>query len=448
MKPLPLRKIIASSIVLVAAACGDDGSSTTRDDAGMDVTGTGTDTAGTGTDTAGTGGTGDAGHDDTQGTEDGCEEPVEVASDINEDTTWGPQADDCTAYVVSGRRQVSATLTIEPGTVVAFDEDAGLRFASGSALIAEGTQAEPILFTGTQEQRGWWEAIHLHQSDSFNTALNHVVIEYAGRDDCSLVIGFGSGTARAALTNSTLRHGAGYGLCASADVNISEFEGNTLTDNGMGAAWMSTRAARFLDDSSSYEGNDEDIVILSASDLTASQHVNVDSTWPNLGDGVHYRLQDVGNELGVHATLTLAAGTTIEFPQNARVRVEDGGAITANGTQAEPIVLTGEQAINGYWGGVWIRASNSVDNVFDHVTIEYGGYETGPGTAYGNLVVGGAGNIATAAEITNSTFRHGGEAGENVGWGLWIADNATVNGDACDVNDFDDNDAGDCIIDD
>lgn len=78
---------------------------------------------------------------------------------IERDTTWTA---DRTWYVTSNVGiQKGATLTIEPGTRVEFENDAEL--ASFGRLIANGTPKKPIVFTGHNGAR--WNGIRTHRSE-------------------------------------------------------------------------------------------------------------------------------------------------------------------------------------------------------------------------------------------------------------------------------------------
>lgn len=73
-----------------------------------------------------------------------------------------------------------ATLTVEPGVEVQFDPYASLIVLG--TLKAIGTEAQPILFTGTVKEPGSWLFLVI-ESTSFirnrGSVLRHVTIEYA-----------------------------------------------------------------------------------------------------------------------------------------------------------------------------------------------------------------------------------------------------------------------------
>lgn len=102
-----------------------------------------------------------------------CADEVTVSGEITEDTAWS-----CPVYVLSGRVFVvnGATLTIAAGTTIYGDtagsEAAALVVTRGSQLIAEGTAAEPIVFTSGNPEgaraTGDWAGVVLLGSATTN----------------------------------------------------------------------------------------------------------------------------------------------------------------------------------------------------------------------------------------------------------------------------------------
>jgi len=82
------------------------------------------------------------------------------------------------------------------------------------------------------------------------------------------------------------------------------------------------------------------------------------------------------------ANLTVAAGTVLKFAQDTKLVIEGNASFTANGTAQAPVVLTGVQAVPGFWGGVLFNRSNSPKNLFSHTVVEYaGGLDVNAGIA-------------------------------------------------------------------
>lgn len=377
-----------------------------------------------------------------------CREPEQVTSSITADETWTAQGGGCVDYIVTDQYNVRATLTIEPGTIVAFEAEAGLHVRGEGTLLADGTAEAPILLTGTEEERGWWDGIYIDETESTDHLLNHVTIEYGGQDDpanqynpgFALRIGGPSATSGqqdsdvhyATVTNTTLRQSAGYGLFIRGNAEV-EFANNTLTENALGAARVVMQAADVFDEASEFAGNDRDLIMLTHGTWE-------DAALVNPGDGIRYLLgsaqEDPDNAwMNVSASLTIDPGVVVSFTYRSDLTIEEEGRLIAEGTEAEPILFTGEESVPGFWGGLAFDGSSN--NSLDYVTVEYGGDRAGA-----NLATSSA-----SAAITNSTFRYAGENqyGQH-GYGLWVNSTSAVNPDVCEVNAFEGNAAADCYI--
>jgi hypothetical protein len=109
-----------------------------------------------------------------------------------------------------------STLTIEAGVTIKFDNDGpsqsysmGLGASNGALpvnifpvrLIAQGTQAEPIILTSSAATpaAGDWAGLEFHGGPPDGNVMSHVHIEYAGRDSGTAGFGCGVGDNDAAL---------------------------------------------------------------------------------------------------------------------------------------------------------------------------------------------------------------------------------------------------------
>jgi len=75
-----------------------------------------------------------------------------------------------------------STLKIEPGVTIEFENGTGIRVGNSdqSTLIAVGTPAKPIVFTGVTKVAGAWANIDFHFTKSPLNEISYAVIEYAG----------------------------------------------------------------------------------------------------------------------------------------------------------------------------------------------------------------------------------------------------------------------------
>jgi hypothetical protein len=150
-----------------------------------------------------------------------------VDSDILVDTTWTyAESPYLVKFASSGLKVAEgATLTVEPGVLVRFEQYASL-FVYGT-LRAIGTSSLPIKFTGTSYVPGHWLGLTIQGQDLWNrnsgSVLKHVIIEYA-ETNLSLM------AATAHVSHCGLRYASGAGLMAAfaggAVIESSQIVGN------------------------------------------------------------------------------------------------------------------------------------------------------------------------------------------------------------------------------
>ena len=89
----------------------------------------------------------------------------------------------------------SATLTIEPGTVIIgdFESKGSLTISSGSKIIANGTQTDPIVFTSSRSNKkpGDWGGLFILGDAPLNTYGKQSSLNYGLRPSSTEAIGYG-----------------------------------------------------------------------------------------------------------------------------------------------------------------------------------------------------------------------------------------------------------------
>jgi len=96
------------------------------------------------------------------------------------------------------------TLTIEPGVTLQFQSDRYLRVNEGGRLLAEGTAAQPIVFTG--QGGAYWGGILLDRTQEDNRIV-HAVIEYTREVITNpRTHGVSAYGARVTIADSVIRH--------------------------------------------------------------------------------------------------------------------------------------------------------------------------------------------------------------------------------------------------
>jgi len=160
---------------------------------------------------------------------------VTVSADIIASTTWTAN----NVYNLSGQIFVTngATLTIQPGTVIRGDVDplkkSALVISRGSKIIAEGTAANPIVFTSGKavntRQPGDWGGLVLLGRGLFNSASGFANVEgFSPLDSNDIRMRFGADTANGEVANNADNSGilkyvriefAGVLLSANNEIN-------------------------------------------------------------------------------------------------------------------------------------------------------------------------------------------------------------------------------------
>ncbi len=287
-----------------------------------------------------------------------------VSGTISADTTWHA-ADSPIEVCVSGVTVAQGvTLTIEPGTLVQFDNGANDSIYVQGALSAIGTPTQPITFTGVVASPGSWAG--LSASGSVGTpavlALEHAVLQYGGINGTYGAQVYAD-RANISIGHSLFTNGAGKGLYGT--VNTSFAISNTaFINNGRDAIFFSSVATDLLMSGLSASGNGTNAIVLGGSVYMHGQKRWVDPGIPYIVDA------PVSNLPG--KTLTIDPGVDLQFTSSGVLLI--GGQLTAIGTPTQPITMTGTVKSPGSWRGIVADGGNSRATVqLDYATIEYAG---------------------------------------------------------------------------
>jgi hypothetical protein len=133
-------------------------------------------------------------------------------------------------YIIGGTTYVDhdSVLQVKPGVTVRFDQDTAM-IALGR-LLAIGTAAQPILFTGTQPNRGWWSGISIIGTPDVANAgsvLTHATVEYGGGYYGNLYVD----EAQIAVSQCTIRESSADGIYLWYGGNASTVERSQIVNN-------------------------------------------------------------------------------------------------------------------------------------------------------------------------------------------------------------------------
>ncbi len=282
---------------------------------------------------------------------------------ITQDTTL----DGC--YIVETNIIVSqGILTIASGSTLKFKQGYSLKIEKEGALNAPGTLARPILLTGFEAKRGHWNGVQLVATTKPANQLTYVTVEYAGNSGANLMIYEG---AKVAIDDCILRESSSLGFNFTTGSIVTSFKNNIITKNAK-AGFVHINSLGMLDTSSTYKGNDADVV------GTGEQYGRLEAAQTIKAIDVDYLV--IGN-FKILVPLTIEAGARLVFEKDASVEVDTEGSLTAVGTETKPIIFTSEKKERGFWQGVLFKSNKSA-NKLTYLTLEYGG------TGYnGNLLI-------------------------------------------------------------
>lgn len=337
-------------------------------------------------------------------------------------------------YVVTGSISLTGNSFVEigPGAVFKFDENTGVSVFR-SRFSARGKKDAPVVFTGIKEVPGYWRGIRYIDSNSVDNVLEHVAIRfggasptYKGVEPANLMLDDYYGKVRLKMNNVELSRSGNYGMYAEEKMDI-DFGNNRMVDNERAAALLHPAVIGFLDDQSTF-GNpgkagesDEaeetsEQVAMGRVEVLGAKLDGVDTSWPAI-DATYVIRGDVVLRDDSH--LTLAPGATLAFSEGAGLSVYRS-RLTARGSEAAPITFTGTSHQPGFWKGVHLVDTSSVENVFEHVVLEYGGSpRTFKGAEPANLMFDDYFGLVSAT-MNNVTSRHSGAAGLHIEWGAQI----------------------------
>ena len=160
---------------------------------------------------------------------------TDVSGWIKTDTTWNLTG---SPYNVTDDVKVlHATLTIDPGVTVNFEERTLLRISAGGKLLAEGTSEDKITFTGAEKTKGYWEGIVFMPASDDTSAIDNAIIEYGGYAHSSNNWRFANlitYNAAPSINGSMIRNSGGGGILCIGPHSTPTITCNWITNNENG----------------------------------------------------------------------------------------------------------------------------------------------------------------------------------------------------------------------
>ena len=258
------------------------------------------------------------------------------------------------------------TLTIDPGVIVQFAANSGNKINVQGTLVANGTAAQVITFTGVTAIPGSWGGISAVGTalTPSHVSLNYVTLEYGGALNGAQVY---ADQAVISVTHSLIRFSAGNGVYTTLNTPL-DAHAVSFVGNGQHAIQLNQPSTDLLMTGLTASGNGNDGVYIAGSSVFHGQKRWVFPGIPYIVDG------PIRTDLG--DVLTIDPGNTIQFTPTGWLYVR--GRLNALGTASKPILLTGLTQAPGAWQGIFIDGGvHQAVAQLDYVTVEYGGSASG-----------------------------------------------------------------------
>ncbi|GHT32302.1 hypothetical protein FACS189434_03740 [Bacteroidia bacterium] len=295
---------------------------------------------------------------------------TELTSPITENTTLkdlGLPID----YVYKGTNLLevknNATLTIEDSVTIQFtDKNGGIWITDGATIKALGTANKHIQFVGGAT-KGSWQGITVETNTE--NQLKYVDFINGGSSSQTSVIYLVMSGARLAIDNCTISGSKGSGVFLENNDNLllTSFKSNKISGcDNTPLHLFGVYNLAVLDKTSDLTGNAVNYVEMHSTAEVDASDLTINPTT------VPYYFS-AWAQVSASKTLTINAGTTMYFANDASFNVTGGAHIVVNGGTGagEKVTFTHLPGSTTYWQG--LNFSDSHGNVLKNCLIEYGG---------------------------------------------------------------------------
>ena len=256
-------------------------------------------------------------------------------------------------------------LTVAANTTVAFASGSWLDVENGGSLLIAGTPGNTVIFTSNSDSPlpGDWSNINIYAGGAADFENCEIAHGGAGTNVDALRI---YSAANVTVSDCDIHHNLDEGVLLGGGAGVSPvFTNVSIRDNGDGAVEQGS------DTSPVYEnvtltGNGADGIYLTGD---YSSIVNLDGSGLNGAPFIPTTTIDVISG----GDLSIAAGTTLAFADNAWLDVENGGNLEVKGTLANPVIFTSIATVPapGDWNNINVRGSGTAG--FENCRISYAG---------------------------------------------------------------------------
>ena len=291
--------------------------------------------------------------------QDDDDPPVVVEGDwtkpINEAIVWDGN------FSVKGTVYVNAELTIKPGSIIVFHEDAQLYVQNEGTIKAEGTAEKPITFKA-REKGADWQRIYIN--DNAGKSSKFAYCHISGAETGIYVY-----QNKVSVDNCVIKDCSVNGVYLHGESEFGSFTANTISD---------------------CEEYPLVIPFLQANEVTSDNEISgigICLTGHYVGkkngkvtiheQTIPYVMPNSWFEINDNAEVTIEPGVTIAMSEDAYIQIGNGtsGKLTAVGTEEKPITFTSNltDKAAGDWDGLKFERYNSKSSALKYCNFEYCG---------------------------------------------------------------------------
>ena len=300
--------------------------------------------------------------------------PITLDCLYNDDFTLTNQNLDGIDYIVDCDLEIrDGIFRIEPGTTIEFKEGSSIEVSNDGIFRALGNSGSPIIMTGTDPGRASWRGIYINSTAGSNQ-LEHVTIEDAGDGEV-----FGQFTSnhaavtfqgRLSMKNCSIINSGDVGVLSEENLSASSidlFENNTISGSTRFPLLVNQDLISGMD-LSSCSFNENGINMVGMHQET-NDRLNQFTTLEAID--IPYFIE---NGIDLYAPLIIEAGTDIVMGNGSFINsnTDQNQYLLIQGSQSNHVTIRGQEAISGFWQGIYITRPNA-QNIWEYLDLSDGG---------------------------------------------------------------------------
>ncbi len=272
-------------------------------------------------------------------------------------------------YVIPCVISAPKDIVIDAGTVIEFEQGAGIDIPEGGSIKAIGTSEAPILLTSKTKQKGTWKGIRIQSSNVLNQ-LEYLTIEYAGEgnydsneDKGAIILSHNS---KANIINCVVQHNTNAGINIITETN-STLQNCVFKDNEYPVR-IDPRSLNILGNQNQFIDNIHNQIWVDLKMVTILQETTLSKL------EIPYYFKYNGGSFDIKSNVKIEPGVVIIMSPGAAINIDGNGAsFYAVGTATEPIIIKGEIEQAGAWKNIYFQFTSNILNQIAYAKIMHGG---------------------------------------------------------------------------